>query len=79
VADKHISYDVYRLNPETGLVDKLTNKNGYATDLIVSADGSTAAFLKWGRTWLGDVTDPKIYLLDMNSNTLKALTITGLP
>ena len=78
-ADKHISYDVYRQNPDTGSVDKLTDKNGYATDLTVSADGSTAAFLKWRYTWLGDVTDPKIYLLDMNSKRLTALTITGLP
>jgi Tol biopolymer transport system component len=78
-ADKHISYDVYRLSPDIGSVDKLTDKNGYATDLTVSADGSTAAFLKWRRTWLGDVTDPKIYLLDVNSKKLTALTIIGLP
>jgi Tol biopolymer transport system component len=78
-ADNHISYDVYRLNPETGSVDKLIDKNGYATDLTVAADGNTAAFLKWRRTRLGDIIDPKIYLLDMSNNTLKALPITGLP
>jgi Tol biopolymer transport system component len=40
-------HDVYRLDLETGVVERLTKKNGYATDLRVSADGKTAAFLKW--------------------------------
>lgn len=45
-ADEHVSYDVYRLNVDTGAAEKLTDRNGYATELKVSANGKTAAFLK---------------------------------
>ena len=77
-ADKHVSYDLYRLNPETGAIEKLTNKNGYATDLKVSADGKTAAFLKWRRNWMLEVTAPEPYLLDLQSHKLTPLTVIGL-
>jgi len=76
-ADKRVSYDVYRLNPDTGAIKKVTNKNGYATELKVSADGKTAAFLKWRYTWRG-VTDPEPYLLDVQSQKLIPLTVIGL-
>ena len=77
-ADKGVGYEVYRLNPDTGAVEKLTNKNGYATELKVSADGKTAAFLKWRRTWMLEVTDPERYLLDLESHRLTPLKINGL-
>jgi Tol biopolymer transport system component len=44
-------YDVYRLDLGTGTLERLTNGNGYATDLKVSADGNTAVFLKWHSDW----------------------------
>jgi Tol biopolymer transport system component len=78
-ADKRMSYDVYRLNPGTGEIEKLTNENGYATGLQVSADGNTAVFLKWRLNWLGDVKGCEVRLLDMRSRTMRSLTITGLP
>jgi Tol biopolymer transport system component len=36
-------YDVYRLDIETGAVERLTQGNGYASGLKVSADGKPAA------------------------------------
>ena len=77
-ADRRVDYDVYRLNPETGAIEKLTNRNGYATELKVSADGKTAAFLKWRKNWLGEVVDPQIYLLDLQSHNLTPLKVSGL-
>lgn len=59
-ADKYVSYDVYRLNPGSGAIEKLTDRNDYATELRVSAGGKTAAYLKWQRNWKG-VTDPEPY------------------
>jgi len=76
-ANKYVGYDVYRLNPETGAIQQLTNQNGYATELKVSADGKIAAFLKWHRNWKG-VTDPEPYLLDLESHKLTPLKISGL-
>jgi hypothetical protein len=76
-ANKRLDYDVYRLNPDTGAIEQLTNKNGYATELKVSADGKVAAFLKWHRNWRG-VTDPQPYLLDVESHKLTAFKTRGL-
>lgn len=76
-ADKHVNYDVYRLNPDTGAIEKLTNQNGYATELKVSADGKIAAFLKWHRNWNG-VTDPEPYLLEVQSHKLTRVKVSGL-
>jgi Tol biopolymer transport system component len=76
-ANEHVNYDVYRFNPDTGTIEKLTDRNGYATELKVSADGKTAAFLKWRRTWNG-VTDPEPYLFDVESRKLNPLKISGL-
>ncbi|MGB2591885.1 MAG: hypothetical protein WAJ96_14625 [Candidatus Acidiferrum sp.] len=72
------NYDVYRLNPDTGAIEKLTNGNGYATDLKVSADGKTAAFLKWHKNWALEATDAEPYLLDLESHKLTPLKISGL-
>jgi Tol biopolymer transport system component len=72
------NYDVYRLNPDTGAIEKLTNGNGYATELKVSADGKVAAFLKWRKNWKLEVTDAEPYLLEVESHKLTPLKITGL-
>jgi len=72
------NYDVYRLNPDTGTIEKLTNGNGYATDLKVSADGKTAVFLKYRKNWMLEVTDAKPYLLDVQTHKLTPLKISGL-
>ena len=77
-ANEHVDYDVYRLNPDTGAIEKLTNRNGYATELKVSADGKTAAFLKWRKNWMFEITDPEPYLLDVESHKLTPLKISGL-
>jgi Tol biopolymer transport system component len=77
---KHgLDYDVYRLDPQSGSLETLTNGNGYATDLKVSADGRTAAFLKWRKNRLGDLIGNQVYLLDLQSRRLRALETTGLP
>jgi len=77
-ADKRIDYDVYRLDPDTGAIEKLTNRNGYATDLGVSADGRTAVFLKWQISRTGDLVSNQAYLLDLQSREAKPLKISGL-
>jgi Tol biopolymer transport system component len=77
-ANKRFDYDVYRLNPDTGTIEKLTNGNGYATDLRVSADGRTAALLKWRKNRIGEVVSNEIYLLDLQSHALTPLVVTGL-
>jgi Tol biopolymer transport system component len=77
-ANRHMDYDVYRLNPDTGTIEKLTNGNGYATDLRVSADGNTAVFLKWRKNWLGDLIGNQVYLLDLQSHKLTPLKVNGL-
>jgi Tol biopolymer transport system component len=71
-------YDVYRLDIETGTVERLTEGNGYASDLKVSADGKTAAFLKWRSDWRRTPVRSEIYLLDVQSHKLSPLKITGL-
>jgi len=76
-ANEYVDYDVYRLNPDTGGIEKLTNANSYSTELKVSADGKTAAFLRWHRNLRG-VKDPEPYLLDVESHSLKALSVNGL-
>jgi len=76
-ANKYVEYDVYRLNPDTGAIEKLTDQNGYATELKVSGDGKIAAFLKWHRNWKG-VTDPEPYLLDLENHKLTRLKVSGL-
>lgn len=76
---KHgFDYDVYRLDLETGALGALTKGNGYATELRVSAEGKTAAFLKWRKNWLGDLVGNQIYLLDVQSRSLRPLEIKGL-
>jgi Tol biopolymer transport system component len=71
-------YDVYRLDLGTGSVERLTNGNGYATDLKVSADGRTAVFLKWRKSWLGELTTNEICLLDLQSHKVTPLKVSGL-
>lgn len=71
-------YDVYRLDLGTGSVERLTTDNGFATDLKVSADGRTAVFLKWRKSWLGELTTNEIYLLDLQSHKVTPLKVSGL-
>jgi Tol biopolymer transport system component len=71
-------YDVYRVDIETGAVERLTKGNGYASDLKVSADGKTAAFLKWCSGWRGTPVKSALYLLDLQSHKLTPLRIGGL-
>jgi len=71
-------YDVYRVDIETGAVERLTKGNGYASDLKVSADGKTAAFLKWRSDWHGTPVRSDLYLLDVQSHKLTPLSVSGL-
>jgi Tol biopolymer transport system component len=76
---KHgFDYDVYRVDAGTGALERLTNGNGYATDLKVSADGTTAVFLKWRKNWLGELTGSELCLLDLQSHKLTPLKVSGL-
>jgi Tol biopolymer transport system component len=71
-------YDIYKLDIGTGVVERLTKGNGYATDLKVSADGKTAVFLKWRSDWHATPNRSELYLLDLQSRKLTALKINGL-
>jgi Tol biopolymer transport system component len=71
-------YDVYSLDILTGALERLTNGNGYASDLKVSADGKTAVFLKWQSDSRGTPVKSEIYLMDVQSRKLIPLKITGL-
>ena len=76
---KHgFDYDVYRTDLATGTVERLTNGNGYATDLIVSANGKTAVFLKWRTDSHATPVANELCLLDLQSRALTPLKITGL-
>jgi Tol biopolymer transport system component len=71
-------YDVYRMDFATGTVERLTKGTGYATDLRVSADGKTAAFLKWRTDWRATPVESVIYVLDLQSRQLTPLKVSGL-
>ena len=71
-------YDVYRVVIETGAIERLTKGNGFASDLRVSADGKTAAFLKWRSDWHGTPVRNELCLLDLQSHRLTSFKISGL-
>jgi Tol biopolymer transport system component len=63
---------------ETEAVERLTKGNGYASALKVSADGKTAAFLRWRSDWHGTPVRNKLYLVDVQSHKLTQLRVSGL-
>jgi Tol biopolymer transport system component len=71
-------YDVYRLELETGATERLTNGNGYATDLRAFADGKTAVFLKWQSDWHRTPVSSELYLLDLQTHKLTPFKVSGL-
>lgn len=71
-------YDLYELTQTTGFIKKLTDRNGYATNLKVSVDGTTAVFLKWKKNWLGELAGNEVDLLDVHTEKVMRLTISGL-
>jgi len=71
-------YDVYRVDLETNSIERLTVGNSYATSLTVSADGKTAAFLKWRSDWHATPVQSELYLLDVQSRQLTPVQIKGL-
>jgi dipeptidyl aminopeptidase/acylaminoacyl peptidase len=72
-------YDVYRMNIASGLVERLTQGNGFATGLKVSANGKTAVFLKWRLNWRQMPVQSTPYLLDVQTHKLTLLKVKGLP
>jgi Tol biopolymer transport system component len=75
---RYYDYDVYRVDLQTGAVEKLTKQNGYATDLRVFADGKTAAFLKWRSDRHATPVQSELYLLDLQSHNVTPVKINGL-
>ena len=71
-------YDVYRMDLETGAVERLTKGNGYATDLKVFADGKTAAFLKWRSDRHATPVESDLYLLDLQNHKVTPMKVNGL-
>jgi len=72
-------YDVYKMDIASGSVERLTQGNGFATGLKVSADGKTAAFLKWRLNWRHTPVESTPYLLDLQTYKLTPLKVRGLP
>ena len=71
-------YDVYQLDIQTGAVERLTQGNGFADNLKVSADGKLAVFLKWHSDWRGTPVRSELYLLDLQTHRLTHLNVSGL-
>jgi Tol biopolymer transport system component len=71
-------YDVYRIDLETKSLEKLTNGNGYATDLKVSMNGKKAVFLKWRSDRHAMPVTNEIYMLDIETHKLAPLSVVGL-
>lgn len=71
-------YDVYRIDLETKSLERLTNGNGYATNLRVSMDGKTAVFLKWRSDRHATPVESEIYVLDIETHKLVPLSVSGL-
>lgn len=75
---RYYDYDVYRLDLQTGAVEKLTRRNGYATNLRVFADGKTAAFLRWRSDRHATPVESELYLLDLQSHNVAPVKVYGL-
>jgi len=73
------SYEVYLSELGSSTVTQMTNRNGYAAGLTVSADGKRAAYLKTRFDLLGKPKETKIYLLDVPSRTATPLEVSVLP
>jgi len=73
-----LDYDIYRVNLATGGLERLTNGNGIASGLKVSADGKMALFLKWHKNWRGTLDASELYVLDLQSLKLALFKIEGL-
>ena len=71
-------YDVYRIDLETKSLERLTNGNGYATNLRLSMDGKTAVFLKWRSDQHATPVESEIYVLDIETRKLVPLSVVGL-
>jgi Tol biopolymer transport system component len=71
-------YDIYRVDIETGALERLITGNGFASDLKVSADGRTAVFLKWHSDWHRTPNKSELYLIDLQSHKLTPFKVTGL-
>ena len=70
-------YDVYRLNLETGAIEKLTEGNGNAGGLKLLPDGKTAVFLKWRHDWHWTIVGTDVYLLDLQTHKLTPFMVSG--
>ncbi|MGB8060849.1 MAG: hypothetical protein WCF26_02995 [Candidatus Sulfotelmatobacter sp.] len=71
-------YDVYRLDLDSGTIERLTKGIGYPTDLRVFADGKTAVLLKWRSDWQGTAVKSRFYLLDLQTHKLTLFKVSGL-
>jgi Tol biopolymer transport system component len=75
--DKAFDYDVYRLELASNSIEKLTVTNGYATDLSVSTEGTSAVFLRWTSRWGSLPSINKMYLLNLATKNLSPVNVTG--
>jgi Tol biopolymer transport system component len=69
-------YDVYKMDIQTQVIEKLTKGNGYAYSLQPSRDGSKAVFVRGALSGSGKSSE--ILLLDLSTRKLTSLRVTGL-
>ncbi|HEY2461279.1 MAG TPA: hypothetical protein VGI16_10730 [Candidatus Acidoferrum sp.] len=74
---KGFDYDIYREDLASNDVEKFTTANGYSTDLAVSSDGKTAAFLRWTSRWGSLPNLSRLYTIDLATKRVTALNVTG--
>jgi Tol biopolymer transport system component len=74
---KAFDYDVYRMDLHSNAIEKLTSANGYATDLCLSKDGKSAAFLRWTSRWGSLPNLSRLYTIDLATKRLIASDVTG--
>ena len=76
---KHgFDYNVFRVDWATQVVEQLTQGNGYTTSLSLSADGKTAAMVRWQSNWRAIPTTSAVWMLDVETRQMRELKITGL-
>jgi Tol biopolymer transport system component len=74
---KTFDYDIYRADLASNTVEKFTSSNGYSTDLSVSGDGKTAVFPRWTSRWGSLPNLGKMYILDLATERITELGVTG--
>lgn len=79
-SSKGFTYDIYRKALDSPKLERVTSNDSYASDFRLSADGNTGAFFTWEKSYLNRVPiHPALHLLDVKTQAITDVGITGLP